>query len=134
MARTVSASVVVLLGKDYDTINTPSLTGFIDSASAIIDRVVICAAAKGITFSDVELELLERWVAAHLYVQSDATYKSRRTLRAAGEFNKDWDSYLKAAYGLDPSGCLKSAFTSNRVSAFWMGKVPSNQIPYVDRD
>lgn len=134
MPRTTTLAVKDILLKDYDCINNPSLAGFIESASAVVTRVVECALRKGIIISSSEAELIERWYAAHMYVQSDASYKSRSTLRASGAFNKDWDSYLKVAQTIDPSGCLENAMKNARVRAIWLGKRPSEQIDYVDRD
>ena len=133
MATTTEAAVILILGKDYDTINTPSVLSYLNAAAAIVARVIECAARKGITLSDEEIAILEGWVAAYLYTQSDATYRSRRTLRAAGEWNKTEDAYLKGAYLVDPSGCLKNAMSNNRVRMIWLGKPPSTQIDYVDR-
>jgi hypothetical protein len=140
MARTTPAAVEEVLIDDYDSINTPSLEGFIETASAIVDRVVECATRKGTTLSTAEKELIERWLSAHLYGMSDQPYKARSTLRASGQFQGETGMYLEATkYGqmavvLDPSGCLNNLGKKNKVRAFWIGKRPSEQTDYEDRD
>lgn len=134
MARTTSAAVILILGKDYDIVNNPDITGYIDTASAVVTRVIACAARKGITISTTEAELIERWFAAYLYTQMDPGYKSRHTLRSGGEFNRDPNAFLTGAKAVDPSGCLDNAMKNNRVRAFWLGKPVSDQIDYDDRN
>lgn len=77
MARTTKKAVQDLLlpGGDYD--GKSDLTPFIDTASSIVTRVNTCAIAKGNTLTVAELELIERWLAAHCYQQSDKGYQSR---------------------------------------------------------
>lgn len=140
MARTTTAAVKDLLLQDYDSVNEPSLAGFIETASSFIDDVVECATRKGLTLDTTKRELLERWVAAHLYGMSDQPYKGRSTLRASGQFQGETGMYFEAtkygqvAVSLDSSGCLNNLGKQNRVRAFWMGKRPSAQTDYVDRD
>lgn len=146
MARTTSSDVIGILLEDYDSENLPSLTPFIESASVIVDRVATCATARNKTLTTTELELIERWLAAHMYAMSDQPYTSRKTENAEGGFQGKTSMYLEAtkygqnAVNIDYSGCLATMGTPNAVvnksvaSAFWMGKAPSSQIDYVDRD
>lgn len=137
---TTAAAVKDTLQLDYDCISNPSLNTYIQTAAAIIARVVECATRKGITISSTEQELLQRWLTAHLYVMSDQNYKARSTLRASGQFQGDTGMYLEASkYGqtavlLDPSGCLNAIGTRARASIFWGGKRPSEQVDIDDRD
>lgn len=139
MARTTSAAVQAILLQDYDSVDAPSLKGFIDTAAALVGRVVECAARKGVTYSPLELELLERWVAAHLYGMSDQPYSARSTLRASGKFQGETGKYFEATkYGqvattLDTAGCLDVLGRTRFVSATWLGKRPSEQINVADR-
>ena len=136
MARTTSAAVILVLGGDYDTVSLPSVTPYIDSATAIVDRVNAAATVKGYILSTVELELIERWLSAHLYTKSDPTYQSRSTAGASGSFvrgPKEPEPYKDAAIAMDPSGCLNSQLNALRAGGFWLGKPPSAQIPYKDR-
>lgn len=140
MSRTTESAVIAILGMDYDCVNQPSLTGYIDTASALVDDVVECATRKDLTISSTKLELLERWVAAHAYAMSDQPYKARSTLRASGQFQGETGMYLEATkYGqmaatLDTTGCLNALGKRMRVSAFWLGKRPSDQVDIDDRD
>ena len=130
--RTTPGAVQEILGSNYDSINCPSLKPYIDSASAVIDRVITCAADKGITHTVAELRLMEMWVAAYLYTISDPIYKSKATADASATFADR--SFLDPAKMLDPSGCLNSVMASNRASLDWLGKPISEQIDYVDRN
>lgn len=144
MARTTSEKVKALLtpGRDYDIINNPSLQPFIDSASSIVDDVLACATRKGKTMTSAKLELIERWLTAHLYQMSDEGYTSRSTLSASGAFQGQTAMYLEATmYGqmavtLDSSGCLVAIAKGERPTAraFWGGKRPSEQTDYDQRD
>jgi hypothetical protein len=94
---------------------------------------VTCATNKGITLSSTTLELIERWLSAHYYTVMDPLYKSKNTGRAGASFNDR--SYADTAKQLDTSGCLAAILAGgNRVGVWWLGKPPSQQIPYADRD
>lgn len=140
MARTNSAAVIDILGRDYDSSNSPSLTGYIDSASLMIDNVVACATRKGKTQSTAELELLERWVAACLYGMSDKPFSSKSTSGASGAFagqtgqGLDANLYGQTAQNLDSSGCLRNIQKQQVAGGSWLGKPPSEQIDYENRD
>jgi hypothetical protein len=139
MARTNSAAVQALLVSDYDTVNTPSLTPYIDTAASVIDDVVDCAARKGITMSDAKLELLERWMAAHFYCVMDKPYSSKSTSGASGSFHgQTAQGFSATLYGqqamrIDTSGCLYAIDETRVAGGFWMGKRPTEQTNYRDR-
>lgn len=134
MARTTSTAVQGVLGRDYD--GSTDLTPYIDIASALVDQVVVCAAAKSIAygFTDAVLEVIERWMAANYYTIMDPTYKARATASASGTFNKNPDAYKDAAIDLDPTGCLNALLKRQRAGAVWLGKYPSDQIPYSQKE
>jgi hypothetical protein len=146
MARTNDAAVKALLlpGRDYDTEQAPSLTPFIDTASAMVDDVADCITAKGGTAHSVSrLELIERWLSAHYFKVSDKGYSSRSTEGASGAFDGQTAMYLESTlYGqtalrLDSSGCLEAAGGAGGIKtagAGWMGRPPSEQTDYVDRN
>lgn len=140
MARTNPGAVQEILFKDYDSVNEPPLQGYIATASAVVDRVVTCATAKAVTLSAVELELIERWLSAHFYCMSDAPYASHSHLGRSASFQGQTGMYLEATkYGqtaaaLDPSGCLVAISKNQRASFSWLGKRPSEQTDYADRD
>lgn len=138
--RTSPGEVQQVLLADYD--GSSQLTVHIRGANAVVNRMVTCAGEEGYSFSADELQLIEAYVAAYRYTLSDPLYTSRSTSKASGSFQGEVDAngrpinrYLKAAYDLDPSGCLKDLLTpSARASGSWLGKAPSEQTPYVDRD
>lgn len=142
MARTNAALVRAILLSDYDSDTEPSLDAFIATATAMVDRVVACAILRNKTLTSEEEELIERWLAAHFYAQTDKPYSSKSTERAAGSFHGQTKMYLESTlYGqtavrVDPSGCLSSIASGDRKVAggFWMGKRPSQQLDYPQRD
>jgi len=142
MARTNASYVIALLrpGRDYD--GQSDVAPFIASATAVVDRVDACATDKGVTLSSTELELIERWLAAHFYKSSDRQEQSKRTMSAAATFggktglNLDGTTYGQTAMVLDPSGCLAAVGSGERkrASCFWAGRRPSEQTDYRNRD
>ena len=142
MARTTETAVKGILLKDYDADDVPSLQPFIDSATVIVDRVKTCAVDRSRTLTTAELELIERWLAAHFYCQSDQTYASRNTGKSSGQFQGqtglqlDSSKYGQHAKALDYSGCLAALAGAERKVArgAWLGKPPSDQVDYEDRD
>jgi hypothetical protein len=137
MARTTSSAVLAILLRDYDSVNNPSLEPFIEAASSLMDDVAACAVAADATLSSTKLELMERWLAAHFYTKNNPVYQSKTTSQASATFvrgKKEPEPYKDAALMLDSTGCLASALAGNRAGGFWAGKVPSEQIPYDQRN
>lgn len=140
MSRTNSAAVVLILGNNYDSTNVPSLTPFIDTATAIVNRVAACAILKGKTLTSEELELIERWLSAHFYTMMDPTFKSRSTASASGSWRGsdgmklDASLYGQQAKMLDYSGCLESFEKRQVIRVEWLGKPPSTQTDYEERN
>lgn len=142
MARTTSEQVIGILisGKQYDAKTTPDLTGFIETASAVVDRVITCAGRKEVILTDALLELIERWLSAHFYAHADQLFTSKSTAGASGSFQGQTGMHLESTqYGqtamdLDYSGCLAAINKGARAGAIWLGKPVSQQINYLDRD
>lgn len=143
MARTNAAAVQGILLKDYDEENAPSLDPFIATATVVVDRVDDRATDNGLTLTSTELELIERWLAAHFYAVSDKPYQSKSTEGASASFAGQTRMYFAAtlygqmAISIDRSGTLFAMGSeSGRKSAraVWLGKAPSEQIDYIDRD
>ena len=136
MARTNATLVEALLGNNYDTENNPDLGQFVDMATLFIDRVVVCADAKGVTLSTEEEEILERWWAAHLYTKLDPLYTSKSTLSASGSWvqGKEPERYKAGAIELDPSGCVKALSNRQTARMVWGGKAQSEMVDYEDRN
>lgn len=136
MARTTQLAVENLLLKDYDTRNRPSLSPYIDSATVVVDRVVTCATAKGITLTTAEKELIERWLAAFFYTRTDPIYQSKGTDGSSASFVSDPvdpERYRAGAAAVDYSGCLLNILKGQTARGVWLGKRPSQQVAYVDR-
>src|SRR5262245_12262826 len=92
MVRTDEDRVKAILrlgsqGGDYNDRDNPPLAPFIETASSIVDSLVIFLDENGYSpLSSSKLELIERWLSAHCYVVSDRIYKRKRTERAQAEF------------------------------------------------
>lgn len=142
MANTTTTAVQALLetSGDYDLVRRPSLQPFVDAAAAVMLRVIACATAKSITLTTDEKELTERWLAAHLYAMQDQTYAAKNTQSAGGTFHGQTGLYLDGTkYGqsakmIDYSGCLAALGMRAVARGYWLGKAPSAQVPYQDRD
>ena len=138
--RTGAQEVIGILGGNYDTANNPDLTGFIAMASVMVDRAITCATRKSITILSTEAELMERALAAHFYMQSDKGYQSRTTAGASASFQGqtgmrlESSDYGQMAMNVDPSGCLENMNKRQVASGAWLGKPPSAQIPYDQRN
>lgn len=138
--RTTAPAVKGILLKDYDTRRSPSLDPFILTANAMVDRLSVRAGEVGISVSSATLELIERWLAAHCYVMSDRAFAENSTSSASAVYqgqtgmNLDASFYGQTAQTLDPTGLL--AVLNKRSagpSVVWLGKNPSQQIPYEQR-
>jgi hypothetical protein len=139
MSRTTTLQVQALLGADYDGVS--DLQQFIDTATVITNRVETYAREfRGTVLSSAELELIERWLSAHFYCQSDKTYSTKATSGASGSFSGqtamglDSTLYGQTAMRIDYSGALVKIDKGSVATGAWLGKPPSSQIPYNQRD
>ena len=111
MPRTRPTAVQSILQNEYDLENRPALEGFIDTASMMVDEIVVEDTALKMTAT--RLELVERWLAAHFYQISDPGYQSRTTAGASGSFTGQTSQTFKAtrygqqALALDLTGFLE---------------------------
>jgi hypothetical protein len=134
-ARTNAALVEGVLLSNYDGVTRPSLQPFIVTAGRIVDRLVLKAADRAVAIGIVDAELVERWLAAYLYMNGpDPGYTSRSTSGASGSFTTKGDEYLNTAAALDPSGLLLGILKGQRAGGEWLGLTPSGQTPYWERD
>jgi hypothetical protein len=137
VARAEKGAVQQLLGRNWD--GKTDLGRVIARAAKFVDRVVACAAARGLPLDTEELTLLEETIAAHLYTKIDPVLASKGTLGASGTFVRDPktpEPYKAMAIEMDPSGCVAALLSAGAVKqpgAFWTGKTESERIPYVDR-
>lgn len=123
-----------------------SIAPFIATATVLTDYVDRCDTAD--ILKDAQLKEIERWLAAHYYAIRDAQYRSKATGRAeaeyqvgkSGEGSLDSNDWGRQALMLDVTGCLARLNEESKtgkkpaVSLLWLGKPPSEQIDYVDRD
>jgi len=125
--------------------STLDIGPFIEAATTLVDYVDGCD--TGNTLSKEQLKQIEIWVSAHLYATRDQQYSAKKTLDASAKFqvgavgtgSLDITSWGRQAMLLDTTGCLSNlneqAKTGKRVaSASWLGKPPSDQTDYEDRD
>lgn len=139
MARTTSDLVKGILLQDYDAKKAPSLTPFIDTASIVVDEVVRLAAGAGYPLAANVQEMVERWLSAHMYQQSDKGYQSKgqggASASFAGQTTMGFEStlYGQTAMRLDFSGYLTAINKRQVAGCQWLGKTQSEQIPYDDR-
>jgi hypothetical protein len=136
--RTTPAKVQGILGRNY----TPGsdVAPFIETASAIIDDLVIAASANSLTVSATKLEILERWVAAHCYGHHDQFFQSKSTDGASASFQGQTGKFLEStqygqmAMSLDTTGFLNRLNKGNpQAQFFWAGRYPSQQIAFSDK-
>lgn len=132
--RTNPTDVADELGFNFDPSLGKELTRWIAKASLVIDRVVTCASRKGITLTSTEQAHMEASIAAHFYTKMDPLYSSRSTLSTSGSMTRTADDYLNMSLAIDPSGCLAAHMKGQRAGATWMGRIPSEQVPYHQRD
>jgi hypothetical protein len=138
-ARTTAKAVQDVLGPNYDAKKKVNLRPFIDSASDVVDQVLLLSKRKSRVISigglkASTLELIERWLAAHFYCISDPLYMSRTTQGASGSFQraaaKDGfasTDYGKTAMDVDISGCLKNINLQQFASVLGMGHHPDQR-------
>jgi hypothetical protein len=142
MGFTNTSAVQNILGSNYGPLEDgtlPSLQQYIDTADVVILRMQSLALAKTTPFihSTTELEMIERHLAANYYCRMDPIYTSRSTGGASGSFASPKDEaerFLKNSIELDASGMLKALIYRQSAEMVWVGKPPSEQIPWWQRD
>lgn len=132
-----SVEEVEVLIRDYD--NDISLEPFIRMAYVLTNRV----AAKdtdSLLGSD-ELAEIERWLAVHFYETRDHELSQEATEKASGQYVGQFGKGLERtragqnAMLFDETGYLRRVSNGAVVpKVSWLGKAPSNQTDYVDRD
>ena len=133
MARTTTAAVEALLAGHYKS--TISTQQFIDAATLVIDRVVTCATAKGFTHTAAELEMIERYLAAHYYTKSDAYMTSKSTGGASASWSRSPEGdFLTVAKDLDPSNCLAATIARTTAGMAWLGSTQGETLSWDERN
>jgi hypothetical protein len=110
VSRTSSTKVQGILVDHYDDVNSIDLTAFISTANSLVNKV-----ASNDTYSllsSTDLELIERWLAAHFYAHADQISQSRGGGRANASFQGQTammltsTQYGQTAMVLDVTGYL----------------------------
>jgi len=123
----------------YDT--DIDIQPFIDVATLITDKVEDADSDSELTSAD--LLQIEACLAAHFYTcMADKQYTSKSTLGASGSFQGQYSRKLDSTdYGqtallLDITGYLEGLQEGGRpkASVQWLGRPPSEQTDFEDRD
>lgn len=142
--RTTPTNVKAILLTQYDSTNAPDLNAFIEAASLTTDKVDACDADGDLSTN--ELEMIERFLAAHNYLLADQAIASEKDLDASATYQGQTGMFFESTFFgqqamlLDTTGCLsqinqKAKKGGKRTLEFsWLGKAPSDQIDYSDRD
>lgn len=136
MARSRDSDVRAIISTDANL----SISPFIEAATILVDRVATCATARSETLTTDQLHIIETYLAAHFYAHRDPQYQEKQTEKASAVFQGKTGMGLESTYWgqtamtLDTSGCLASFGRGTRASLNWLGKAPSDQIDYIDRD
>jgi hypothetical protein len=127
--RTNSRAVEGVLARDWD--GKTSLIPYIQSANSMVNRVAQFAPNRGFALTRSELELIERWLAAHFYCCSDQPFSQKTTDGASGTFQGKTaeeglcgTKYGQMAVRLDVSGVLNALDKRIVAKGHWLGSVP----------
>ena len=117
MSYTTPMLVQKILGADYGPLpdgTLPDLQQYVDTADVTVLRMQGAAALKGISYTSAELELIERWLAAHAYKCMDQQLSSKGQGGVSGSYKGSGGTDFSASlYGqqamqLDWAGILKN--------------------------
>ena len=112
MARTTTTAVQAIMVKTA----AKSLTPFIETANSLV--TTHCA---GLEFTAAQLELIERWLSAHLYQAADPQYESEKIGSTARTRPKtDGKGIMSTRYG---QMAVQLGFPSGApIAIAWLGK------------
>ncbi len=112
---------------------------YIRTANVLTDK--LSAKDTAGELNDALLAEIETYLAAHFYALFDQQYSRKKTGDASGEFQGKTDMRLDStqwgqmALTLDVTGYLRGASEGrHKVSLGWLGKPPSEQTLYRDRN
>ena len=131
MARRTTADLVKDIMNIPDTLD---IEAFIDTASLMTDDV-----EAGGESNDQKLEMIERWLTAHLVAATVRPQQKRKRIDVAEEEwhipatgkvepgGLDTTPWGRQALGLDTTGVLDETYNStNTVSSWWVGTESEN--------
>ena len=123
--------------RDYDT--AIDLMPFIRMANVLTDRV--SEKDTGSLLNTSELAEIERWLTAHFYETRDHELSSEENENAQGDYVGQFGKGLERtragqnAMLFDETGYLRRISNGTVLAKVsWLGKPPSTQVDYVDRD
>lgn len=129
--RTTDGLVRAVLLKNYDTTNRPDLAPFISEANGLTNRVAVVAGEKGVSLPSDVLRDIETNLAAYFYCFADPLKSSKSTGDASASYMRE--SFLEKAKMLDYTGTLTAILSPRKIRIGWLGKRPSAQIPWWQR-
>ena len=125
--RTTTTAVLEVLapGKEYDLQTNPSLVPFLDAAQTLTNRVASLALHRQSGgYQASELEVIERYLAAHYYLTSDKAYANKSDGGASATFMQqtgkrlDQTPHGQTALNLDYLGVLNGINSNARARMF----------------
>ena len=147
MVRTSADAVITVLGADYGplpdgTMPVAQILAAIDEANLMTTQVYNYAITyREVTLAATTLEMIERLLAAHNYAMSDQPLATKSNGRSSATFQGQTNAfgikgtkYGQRAITTDYTRTL-AAMDEGRIAVTgWLGKEPSAQIAYSDRD
>jgi len=128
--RTTQAAVREILAANWD--GKSDLAGYIAGASMVVDQAVPWFGKRDRVmrqnYTSAQLELLERYLAAHFYCKSDPLYISKGNMGASGSFQRKTDDgfqlteYGRAACEMDTTGVLSAIGKRQVAGIAWAGR------------
>ena len=145
--RTTPDAVAALLGYNYGQLpdgTNPDLQQYCDMASTVVDAAISAAQSRQSNLAVLNTmfnpEQVERALAAYYYTLMDPTYVSKSTAGASGSFagngsnlNGVQNQYKIMAIAQDNTGMVKALIDRQIGRSVWLGKPPSQQVPYSER-
>lgn len=137
--RTTSEAVrdILIQGKQYAA--NDDLQPFVDTAVVIVDRLEV--KDEDSVLNAGTLERIEAWLSAHCYAhayqlrQSVGKGRSNESFQGQTGMRLESTQYGQTAMVLDFTGYLFSLTKGRaRAAATWLGRPPSDQTDYYDRD
>ena len=130
MARRTTSELVRAVANLESTVDVDA---YIDTASKLVDKVQDCDTKSGGNLDEQQLELIERWLAAHFTVISRPQVSSKSIGGASTSFlvGSVSDGIKATIFGqqaliMDTSGCL-DGLTNTKAKVAWLGTSPRKQ-------
>jgi len=146
MPRTTKDEIEEIIELDAEIIpDDAAMAPFILVANELVTECCTGDAGPATDYTDARLELIERWLAAHLYTNRDPRAVSERagsvgaTVQSRVDLGFDTSHYGQSAMRLDTNGGLAKLNDDMkkgkpRVGASWLGLHPSDQPSLTDEE